>query len=542
VHGSVYGERFWQKALSISILRHITICYETFKTCEAHLDPILHNCNIIDQQNYFIPENFDAHRRFFNDTDFGREQLFSVYCNINLRGKFKSILVPDYKHVHRLYTDTLKDKLNRQLLRLRPSRIYNWGVRKIKKANLGKKISQDGNQPTMAIMGCYFSEQNRERLLRESCGKIEHIELPEFPVLNTTPQWKLRDQLTRSDSSFDHFDEFVFESLRCGMPKLYVEDFQYFYNYIDKYFDQKSLNLNSVLCESWIGSSKHAFAIAVLSKREVRHLSVEHNYISHCYLGSNLKYLAPISDDYITFGWKDPSISNIIPGASLFTWTDIEKRHIKKHKILFILAAPIAYIPEINAAYGNNGAYGVMRTFDMTKRFLSSLSEATLKEIYIRSYPKNPLSEFLVWDQSFILSDFIYRVKFYDDVGVDTSRSLMQHSRLVIVNYLSTAYLESIIANIPTIVFLDIATMHLQEKYTTIFDGLIRVGIFQTNSDDAATFINRIKDYPEIWWNSVEVQSSRKEFLDANFGDLDNMIQYLLAEAQKPYQKLHENS
>jgi putative transferase (TIGR04331 family) len=127
-------------------------------------------------------------------------------------------------------------------------------------------------------------------------------------------------------------------------------------------------------------------------------------------------------------------------------------------------------------------------------------------------------------------------------VGVDTSRSLMQHSRLVIVNYLSTAYLESIIANIPTIVFLDIATMHLQEKYTTIFDGLIRVGIFQTNSDDAATFINRIKDYPEIWWNSVEVQSSRKEFLDANFGDLDNMIQYLLAEAQKPYQKLHENS
>lgn len=59
------------------------------------------------------------------------------------------------------------------------------------------------------------------------------------------------------------------------------------------------------------------------------------------------------------------------------------------------------------------------------------------------------------------------------------------------------------------------------------------VGIFQTNSDDATALVNWIKDYPDWWWYSDEVKKSRKEFLDANFGYVDTMIEYLLAEAKK---------
>lgn len=528
-HKLNYEEQFWRRALSLAILRHVTICYDIFKSCENNLNLDEHDCKIIDEKSYYLPQNFDDHRRYFLDTNLGREQLFSVYCKIKNINKFQKINVKNYWNLKRKENYRWKENIKKQLLRLRVNRIKNWIFRNINKA----KNKHKSYKSTMGVIGCYFSERNRERLENESFGRIKKIEIKKFPELNKHINWSMRHQITSYESNFDDFDKFVFETLRYGMPKLLVEEFNYNYDNLNRYFDTNFPNLKTVLCESWIGSSKDAFAIAVLSNRGVEHLSIEHNYISHCYLGSNLKYLAPIADKYITFGWKDSTIKNTICGSSLYTWVEEVENKIKKHKILLILSALIACIPEISAAYGGNGAIGVIRTIKMTNEFLSALDETTLHETYIRSYPRKPLSEFLAWDNNYVYKEYISKAKIYDDVGIVGSRVLMQESEIVIVNYLATSYLESLKANIPTIVLYDKQSMHLQEKFANIFDGLIKVGIFQINATSAAKFVNKIKDNPQIWWNSDNVQKYKNKFLNENFGDEENMIKYLVKYSKK---------
>ena len=189
------------------------------------------------------------------------------------------------------------------------------------------------------------------------------------------------------------------------------------------------------------------------------------------------------------------------------------------------------HMPEINTCYGESGAYRAIAFIDMNQRFLARLGEETLSKLYIRSYPLKLVRECLTWDQSIALAPYLSTVKVYDDDSPISARSLMQRSRLVIVNYLSTAYLESIIANIPTIFIWNQDTYLLTEKYMGVFDALIEAGICQTNPDDAADFVNRIKDNPERWWHSSEVQRGRAAFLNANIGNPEVMIQHLLAKA-----------
>ena len=74
--------------------------------------------------------------------------------------------------------------------------------------------------------------------------------------------------------------------------------------------------------------------------------------------------------------------------------------------------------------------------------------------------------------------------------------------------------------------------MHLQDKYRDIYDGLIEVGIFQTNALTASKFINKIINEPLKWWNEKKVQDAKKEFLNKNFGTTEKLIEFLMLNAK----------
>ena len=78
------------------------------------------------------------------------------------------------------------------------------------------------------------------------------------------------------------------------------------------------------------------------------------------------------------------------------------------------------------------------------------------------------------------------------------------------INYLSTAYLESIIASVPTVFIWNKDTYLIQEKYKDIFNNFIKVEFCQTSPESATDFVNIIKDNPEEWWNSKE--ASKKPY------------------------------
>lgn len=518
LHGSSHGVHFWRKAFSLSILRHVSLCYDLFKACETYLNPMFHDCRVLDQESYRIPVDFDEHRQMFQNTDFGQEQLFSVYCGLFYPGHFA----------------TMKSGV--------PFPCADVCAAPQKSKNLWQRLTQGQilrriglrilcvRSPYVGVMETCFSPEHMDRLVFESWGRIQPIPLYEMPLSVSSPQWELREKLIQDEPDFDRFDKFAFACLKHGMPKNFVEDFSNAYTQLNLHFNRYP-DLRWVVCEWWIGQALSSLALAVLQQRGVKHIYNEHNYLSYFFVGSNLKYLAPLVDEFVSLGWEDSSIPNLVRGASLYHWIEKDAECAKEHEILFVLGLPLTHVPEINAAYGDSGAYRALEYFDMNQRFLARLGEETLSKLYIRSYPLKLMREWLVWDQSIALAPYLSTVKVYDDNSSVSARSLMQRSRLVIVNYLSTAYLESIIADIPTVFFWNKDTNLFTEKYMGVFDALIETGVCQTNPEDAADFVNRIKDHPEEWWHSTAVQKSRKAFLNANIGEPEVMIQHLLAKA-----------
>jgi len=101
-----------------------------------------------------------------------------------------------------------------------------------------------------------------------------------------------------------------------------------------------------------------------------------------------------------------------------------------------------------------------------------------------------------------------------------TSFSRFSESRLVVHNYLSTSYLETLALNIPTVCFYDAEhTYRFRKQAQPFIDELENVGILHRTAESAAEFVNEVESNPEDWWNSIDVQEARRSFCEqyANF-------------------------
>ncbi|UCV06686.1 LIC12162 family transferase [Dechloromonas denitrificans] len=524
LHRTDYGSEFWRKAMALALMRHVTFCYDLFKACEAYFDPEAYTCRLLDPVEFRTPNDFDEHRQIFQNTELGQEQLFSVYCSLFYPGMF-DFWKPEPS------SDSL---VGSQVKAATPSRGWSLFARMSVMASAPYQFATKLVQklftlckPRMAIIECSFAPEHVHRLLLRSLGQIQAQALPSMQYENGQPDWGRRDFLCRNEPDFDRFDRFAFACLKHAFPRLFIEDFARAYARIDAYFGERP-TLHWIVCEWWIGSNWSAFAMAVAKRRGIRHLCNEHNYLSYFFVGNNLKYLACLVDEFVTLGWSDARFPNTTKGASLFPWGQAEFNNAKEHDILLICGLPLAHVPEVTSAYGDSGAYRALAYFAMNKRFFAALDEAARKSVYFRSYPAALTKNWLIWDQTYALAEEIAQVKRFDD-SIGNSRKLMKKSRLVVVNYLSTSYLEAIIADIPTIVIWNPDTNLFSEQYSQAFDSLIEAGICQTDPEDAAVLVNSIREDPEAWWQSSAVRWGRQEFLNANIGNPEIMVDYLLS-------------
>ena len=114
------------------------------------------------------------------------------------------------------------------------------------------------------------------------------------------------------------------------------------------------------------------------------------------------------------------------------------------------------HAPEFNAAYGDMGPANALRYLEFTRSFLDQLSSVTMSKLIWRGYPPpdcpctsvQPLM--VEYDQKILFKQFLSKMKGFDDYKRSAKESLTR-SKLVIINYLSTSYLEALLSNIPTV-------------------------------------------------------------------------------------------
>jgi putative transferase (TIGR04331 family) len=288
--------------------------------------------------------------------------------------------------------------------------------------------------------------------------------------------------------------------------------------------------LRWIVCEAWIGDSASALLLALAARHGIRHLYNEHNYLGHPFLGNNLKYLLPLVDEFATLGWSDGRAPNLVRAASLFPWA-VERRGTNRGDILYVASLPQVRAPEVNASYGESGPVNVASYLAFGRAFLDALPDATLAQIVLRKYPAKHAQAMQSYDLWQVLRDRVGRMKRVDDRS-PSARDLMRDARLLIADYISTAYLEGLVSNIPTVFFWNRAAYFLEPAHRKFFDALVSARICHTDPVEAARFVEKIKDDPEAWWTSPAVQAARSEFLGTNMGAAETMIRHLLWRAE----------
>jgi putative transferase (TIGR04331 family) len=228
----------------------------------------------------------------------------------------------------------------------------------------------------------------------------------------------------------------------------------------------------------------------------------------------------------MTFGWKSPN-PKFISLSSLFPFSIVKRE--AKYKILYVSYLAEQYRAIYSSVYGQAG-YGAISHLNFADKFFAALPLNVLRSIFYRGYPRDYFILGLRYDKESMLDSYLQHVTFVSSskTAGETCKEQMAASHLVVIDYLSTAYLESLMMNIPTVCFWDSDAMFLKDQHSDFYDDLIEAKIMHTSPESAASHLLNVYEDPSCWWHNPHTQMLRERWLSRNFGRPDSLVNYLL--------------
>ena len=501
IHNSNFDKDFWKKSLSMGFIRYVTVAYNTFKILEDSFDFKKHQCNILSEKSFCTPFDFEEHRSRFQNSDLGQEQLFSIYINSFYKNNDFKKLILNYKVDRKKFFDLIKQKI-------KP--IYNF----LKFRTRSKKIKT-------GILGSFFKSYHIKNLIKNSSKKISLIDL-EISNKEKKINLNFRKIISSPRDDFDRFDLFFFETLNYCMPKIFVENFDDTLTVLKN----KLLNYSSlkqIISENWISSTKNSIFLALAQKKNIIHINNEHNGFFHPFVGSYNNHIIEMCDIFTTVGWKSNS-NKIIDKASLY-YSKEYCNHEEKTGIVFFSGPALVFKPHMSSGY-SYCEESVMKNINFNINFFKSLKNSTLSKIIYRPYPNQKLIDLMFYSKEFYYEK--NNIQLYtNSVKIDAEKQI-RNAKLVIHDYISTSYIESLLLNIPTVFFFNKQSLFLIDEHKDFFNPLIDCKICHTDPKHCADFINQIFSDPSDWWNSEIVQNAKNEFLKRNINKPEKMFNYLI--------------
>ena len=204
----------------------------------------------------------------------------------------------------------------------------------------------------------------------------------------------------------------------------------------------------------------------------------------------NEEHERAISDRFYTWGWSEDATTQPLPVPPRIS----HNAPAMRHGILLRCVNYPRYAYKLQYTY-IAGAGQVL--IDRTIRFAKALVEHGLEiSYYAHDYGWNVRQQF---------SDA--------HVHIPEQTKCEGAYTLHTCNYLGTAWLETLAANIPTICFYDPNINVFREAALPFIDELTRVGILHESPDSASDMVLGILDNPQEWWMSGEVQDARLAFV-----------------------------
>ena len=222
-----------------------------------------------------------------------------------------------------------------------------------------------------------------------------------------------------------------------------------------------------------------------------------------------------ICDHYLSWGWQDLDDKVIPVGALISPIKNKNKKIQNKSTLLLISSAP-------------RYSFGLMSMpisgqwvdyFDNQMEFYENLPKNISNNVTVRLYPHDyEWSQFSRWRDRFPNSKI-------DECKVDFNK-VLANTKLFISGWNSTTYLQSMMSNIPTVIFWDSKYFELRDSSTELFDQLRKVGIFHDNPTSAVRHVDYIYNDIDAWWNRSDVVLARNEFTN-KYARSNNIVKKL---------------
>jgi putative transferase (TIGR04331 family) len=296
-----------------------------------------------------------------------------------------------------------------------------------------------------------------------------------------------------------HFEKIVKSLIPLWMPICFVEGFSQLRNLVDS---AKLPVFPSVVFTAYKHFNDDSFKYWFVSK--TNHdckLVIGLHGGSLNKFNSSFSFEADISDYYVHHGSCVEGLSHRRDVGQFFSRLTYGKWNPKGHLLVVTVAMP-RYLFDIRSMAVAGQMLGYFEDqFSFYRALSPEIQAATLVRLYPEDYG---------WKQKQRWLDRFQRVRF-DDAAV-SMKEQASNSRIFISTYNATTYLESLSANIPTVIYWDNNYWEIKDSSQQDFETLKSVGIFHDSPESAAKHVVNIWDDVARWWYNEELQKVRAQF------------------------------
>ncbi|MBF0380664.1 MAG: hypothetical protein HQL69_06585 [Magnetococcales bacterium] len=328
--------------------------------------------------------------------------------------------------------------------------------------------------------------------------------VPNIIMGHTEVDRQLRKQLQISTGRGD-FEQLLDSLLHLQIPKIYLEGFQKIRNNILQVFPKQP----KIILTANGYNSNDIFKIWAAEKtaKDAKLVIAQHGgNFGMALWGQSEDHQVAIADKFYIWGRPNRS-ENHLQQMSAGKLLRAKKNLVPSEngKMYMVLAE----LPRTSYwMYSIPVASQFLNYIEDQIAFLQNLDEQPLNDLKLRLFPSVygwGVKERLV-DSGF--GNIIEK-------GRDPFLTALNRHKLCISTYNSTTYLETFVADYPTIIFWNPNHWELRPQAQPYFDSLKNVGILHDTPQTAAKLINQIYDNPGKWWRQPHVQEAKNRFCSA---------------------------
>lgn len=486
IHGVSHSVRYWRIIVGLWLLGFVHVLYDRYQSIlsAAEYAKVKNTLVIRSDRAKFVPHDFRefgvwaTHNDEYNHYLFGRiiEYMKSIPF------EYLDSARQDISHIDSVSNARSGSFLFRKMV----NKLFQYVPQRFN----GIVLVQTGLS-VRDIIRLHFS-------LKQPPYLVNSEEIPAKSRIDLDLRHRI--QLRSSD---DRFRSLLSSMITEQIPTLYVEEYANMSQMsLEAYPRHPKLILNAV---AFYANEQFKFWAGYNVDRNAKLLGSQHGGLSGSGVFSALEdHQIKICDTFYTWGWKSDIHENTKPLAA--ARLNSIKRSIRPKKggrflLVETAFARFSFVPETLCT----SASGYLSYLDEQYRFVMALSTQSKKLLVVRLYMHDyEMSQKDRWKGKFPEIEY--------SQASESSIDQLNKSSLFIGTYNATTYLETFVANFPTVLFWNADHWRIRASAQSSFDGLRKVGVLHDTPEEAAQKVDEISDDPISWWEQPDIQEAKDQY------------------------------